>query len=147
MTLISKMTAAEDGLLADLLSVFGAYPTVVVQLGDPGPQPPAEVIWIEENATADWDPDVTMGANPTMDEIYELHVKVITMASGDDYVTLRNRAATLTGVVTLAVASDRRLGNSVDDSYVTQVQRSTGAWDTGRGIETRITIRARSSLV
>jgi hypothetical protein len=146
MTLVSKMEAAEDGLLV-AMQAQAALSGVQVQLGDPGSAPPAEIVWITEDAEASWDPDVTMGSTPSMDELYELHVKVVVLMAGDDYTAIRDRAAVLMGAVETAVGDYRTLNGAVDDSYVTNVKRSTGATNEGRGIQAEITVRARSTVV
>jgi hypothetical protein len=146
MTLVSKMEAAENGLLV-AMQAQAALTGVQVQLGDPGSSPPREIVWITEDAEAAWDPDVTMGTTPSFDELYELHVKVLVFRSGDDYTALRDRAAELSGAVETAVGAYRTLNGAVDDSYVVGVKRSTGATNEGRGIETEITIRARATVV
>jgi hypothetical protein len=139
------MAAAEDGLLT-IMQASAGLAGVTVQLGDPGASPPSEIVWIQEEATADWDPDVTMGPAPSFEEIYELRVKVLTFRSGDDYLTLRNRARDLSNAVCAAVGADRRLNSSVDDSYPVRLERMTGASDVGRGIETTIVVRARVTV-
>jgi hypothetical protein len=140
------MLAAEDGLLT-ALQASGALAGVTVQLGDPGAAPPAEIVWIVEDASADWNPEVTMGqAGPTLDEVYELGVKVVVMQPGDDYKRLRDRAGALADAVCDVCRTSRTLGGAVDDSYPIRVERSTGAWDTGRGIEYLVTIRARGEV-
>jgi hypothetical protein len=145
-SLTSKMEAAENGLLV-ALQAQAALTGVQVQLGDPGSAPPAEIVWITEDAEAAWDPDVTMGLTPSMDELYELHVKVLVFRAGDDYTAIRDRAAVLAGAVETAVGAYRTLNAAVDDSYVTHVKRATGATNEGRGIETEITVHARSTVV
>jgi hypothetical protein len=146
MTLVSRMETAEDGLLV-AMQAQAALSGVQVQLGDPGAAPPAEIVWLTEDATAVWDPDVTMGLTPSMDETYELHVKVLVLQAGDDYTAVRNRAAVLAGGVETAVGAYRTLNGAVDDSYVIEVKRSTGATNEGRGIQTEITVRARATVV
>lgn len=138
------MEAAENGLLT-AMQAQSDLTGVTVQLGDPGAQPPAEVVWIAEDAVADWNPDVTMGAM-TMDEVYELHVKALVLQPGDDYLTVRDRAAVLAGGVEKACAASRTLGGAVEDSFVIRVARSTGATGVGRGVLFDITLRARTSV-
>lgn len=146
MTLTSRMAAAEDGLLFAMNQQTDL--AGLTQLGDPGTTPPAEVVWITENAMADWNPDTTASDTNagTFEEIYELHVRVLVMQSGNDYQTIRDRAMLLSAAVEEAVASYRTLNGAVEDSYVVHLQRSTGVTGEGRGIDMEITVRARSDL-
>lgn len=145
MSLVSKMEAAEDALLV-LMQAHADLVGATVQLGDPGPSPPKETVWIEAEAEADWNPDVTMGSTPTTEEFYELHVRVLVIYTGNDYKAVRDRAAVLAGGVEKTVAANRRISNTVDDAYVTHVKRDRGATDQWQGVDVRLTVQARVSL-
>ena len=107
-----------------------ALAPLVPAIGNPGVLE-TEAVWISENQRGDWAPEVTGSPTPTMTEAMELEVVVWTSQAGDDYVRLRDRAATLGALIEAAVMASPTLGGSVLDCYVLGVERGSGAnaWD------------------
>lgn len=145
MALVSRLDAAEDGLLAALQGQAGLS-GVALRLGDPGSGVQADHVWVSEGADATWDPDVTMGPSPSMDEVFELRVVVLVARPGDDYATVRDRLMALADEVTQAVAANRTLGGAVEDCYVVRVERDGGLTDSGRVLLAEVRVRCRSAL-
>lgn len=145
MALVSKIDAAESGLLSALQARPGLS-GVAIRLGDPASGVQPEHIWIAEGIVANWDPAVTMGPTPTEDETFELRVVVLVAQAGDEYATIRDRLMVLADEVTQAVAANRTLGGAVDDCYVVRFERDGGVTDAGRILLAEVFVRCRSSL-
>lgn len=145
--LTSRLAAAEDGLLAAIADRAGLA-GVPVRLGDPGSGVRPEHIWIAEEATARQVSDLSSQDTPLggREENFELRVLIVATRSGDDYETLRDRATALCLEVEEAVRTTRKLGGAVEDSEVIQIERVSGATETGRAILTTVTVMARAWL-
>lgn len=149
MSLVSKIAAIEQALLALLqadTTLGAANPPVPVSMGDPAAGTQPEHVWLADDITGEWDPDVTMGPTPTEDEIVELRVIVYVSKEGNDAPAVRDRAMALAGAVTAVVGANRRISNSCDDAYTIKVEREGGATESKRIMWLAITVRCRSSL-
>lgn len=149
MTLVSKLGAAEDALLALMLadSQLGtATPAVPVGMGDPGAGVRKAHVWISDEADAEWEPGVTMGPTPTEEETFDLRVVCLYARAGNDTTGLRDLVMALAASVCRIVADNRRLSNTVDDAYVTRVQRFGGATEGGRAMIVEVTVHCESTL-
>jgi hypothetical protein len=148
-SLVTKLAAAESALLALMqadASLGAADPAIPVSLGDPGAGVRSGHVWIGDDAEVTWEPDVTMVAAPTTDEIFVLRVLCLYAIKGNNTTGLRDQCMALAAAVTRIVADNRTLSGSVDDCYVTRIQRDVGATAGGRAMIIEVGVRCRSSL-
>jgi hypothetical protein len=153
-SLTSRLSAAEDGLLA-ILQAQAALPSnpmagIPLRLADPGSGVQQTHIWIPETAVATQTPTVTDQGGGTIgerEEILTLRVVVFVMQAGDDYVTLRNLGDGLVAEVQKAIFASRTLNGSVQDSWVEQVERSGGLTERGRVMDWTISVHAIAELL
>ncbi len=156
MSLTSTLKAAEDALLAQIIAqqqtpgsplasgpISGGVP---IRLGDPGVNAQLEHVWIAEVAEASQTWELTGSGAYTRRENFELGVRILIRQAGDDYATIRDRAAALSGEIEKAIVADVTLAGAVFEAWIARIQRETAADQESRFVLVSVTVGAQSYL-
>lgn len=146
----SRLPSAKDALqdLLEARAAIGGNPlqNVPIDMGWPGDLLKNEHVWIQEDASSQFENQVTGSGPQLRGEVGVITVEVWVNTPGNSYTASRDRAFALAGEVLIAVRADADLGDQVFSAEVVALRERPSIGENTRALFLEIDVEFRAEL-